>query len=71
MDKTVQLNFFFMNTIYVVTLALSLQPRQGVARLWAKRETQESLHMLLGMNPHTPKWIPMLGVGIPNGFSNL
>ncbi len=24
-----------------------------------------------GMNPHTPKWIPMLGVGVPNGLPNL
>jgi hypothetical protein len=31
---------------FVATLALGLQPRQGVTRLWAKRETQESHHML-------------------------
>jgi hypothetical protein len=30
----------------VITLALSLWPRQGIARLQAKRETQESHHML-------------------------
>jgi hypothetical protein len=30
----------------VATLALGLRPRQGVARLWAKGETQESHHML-------------------------
>jgi hypothetical protein len=30
----------------VTTLALGLWPRQGVARLQAKKETQESLHML-------------------------
>jgi hypothetical protein len=23
-----------------------------------------------GMNPHTPKWTPMLGVGVPNGLPN-
>jgi hypothetical protein len=23
------------------------------------------------MNPHTPKWTPMLGVGVPNGLPNL
>jgi hypothetical protein len=33
----------------VATLALGSQPRQGVARLQAKREAQESCHMLLAM----------------------
>jgi hypothetical protein len=33
----------------VATLALGSRPRQGVARLRAKRETRESLHMLLGV----------------------
>jgi hypothetical protein len=33
----------------VTTLAPSLQPRQGVARLWAKGKAQESPHMLLGV----------------------
>jgi hypothetical protein len=23
------------------------------------------------MNPHTPKGTPMLGIGVPNGLSNL
>ncbi len=32
--------------VYVATLALDLQPRQGIARLQAKRETWESHHML-------------------------
>jgi hypothetical protein len=31
---------------FVTTLALDLRPRQGLARLWAKRETQESHYML-------------------------
>ncbi len=30
----------------VATLALGSQPRQGLAMLWAKRETQESHRML-------------------------
>ncbi len=34
---------------FVATLALDSRPRQGVARLRAKRETQEALHMLLGV----------------------
>jgi hypothetical protein len=33
----------------VATLALGSQPRQGVARLRAKRKTQESHHMLPGV----------------------
>jgi hypothetical protein len=38
---------FFM--VFVATLALGSQPKQGVARLRAKRETKESLHMLMGV----------------------
>jgi hypothetical protein len=33
----------------VVTLALGSQPKQRIARLWAKKETRESYHMLLGV----------------------
>jgi hypothetical protein len=53
----------------VATLVLGSRPRQGVARLWAKRETRESLHMLPGvqkvwgnepshsqMNSHVGSW---------------
>ncbi len=32
---------------FIATLALGSRLRQGVARLWAKRETRESHHMLL------------------------
>jgi hypothetical protein len=35
--------------VYVVTLALSLQPGPGLTRLWAKKEAQESRCMLLGV----------------------
>jgi hypothetical protein len=55
----------------VATLALGLRPRQRVARLRAKRETQESLHMLLRVqrvwgnepshsqvNSHVGSWSP-------------
>ncbi len=38
-----------INRYCVATLALGSQPRQGVARLRAKRETWESLHMLPGV----------------------
>jgi hypothetical protein len=61
----------------VATLALGLRPRQGVARLRANRETQEHFTCSReckeceGMNPHTPKWTPILGVGVPKGLPNL
>jgi len=48
-----------------------VQPRQGFARVWANRETQESFHApggvgeCEGMNFHTPRRTPILGVGIP------
>jgi hypothetical protein len=34
---------------FVATLALGSQPRQGLARLWAKKEAHESHHMLTGV----------------------
>jgi len=33
----------------VTTLALGSRPRQGLARLWVKKEAQESHCLLLGM----------------------
>jgi len=46
----------------VATLTLGSQLRQGLARVWAKKEAQESHLNALGsvgecegMNPHTPK----------------
>ncbi len=59
------------DTNIVATLALGSWIKQGLARLWAKRETQESLHMLPGMqrvwghepshsqvNSHVGSWSP-------------
>jgi hypothetical protein len=56
---------------YVATLALGSRPKQGVVRLRAKRETQESLHMFPGVqrvwrnepshsqvNSHVGNWTP-------------
>jgi len=49
---------------------LGSQPRQGVARLQAKKGAQESCRMLPrvqeseGIDPHTPKGTPTLGVGV-------
>jgi hypothetical protein len=60
----------------VATLALGSRLRQGVARLRAKRETQEHFTCSReckeceGMNPHTPKWTPMLGIGVLRGLPN-
>jgi hypothetical protein len=59
----------------VATLALGSQPRQVLARVWAKGEARESHFMpsgvqkeCEGMNPHTPKGAPTLGVGVPMDF---
>ncbi len=55
----------------VMTLALGLQPRQKHGKVGANSATQEPhLHSweCEGMNPHIPKWIPTLGVGIPMEF---
>jgi hypothetical protein len=40
----------------VVTLALSSQPKQALARLRAKRKAQESHLMLLGMQKSVKEW---------------
>jgi hypothetical protein len=72
------INFICYHKIFhVATLALGSRPRQGVARLRAKRETWEHFTCSReckeceGMDPHTPKWTPMLGVGITKGLPNL
>jgi hypothetical protein len=36
-------------TLVITTLTLGSRPRQRVARLWAKKETWESLHILPGV----------------------
>jgi hypothetical protein len=41
--------FFYSNTCYVAILALGLRPRQGLARVWAKREIRKLHLVLLGM----------------------
>ncbi len=47
----------------VATLALGLRPRQVLARLWAKRKLG-NVGECEGMNLHTPKRAPTLGVGV-------
>jgi hypothetical protein len=62
---------------FVATLALGSRLRQGVARWRAKWETREhstcsrECKECKGMNPHAPKWTPMLGVGVSKGLLNL
>jgi hypothetical protein len=56
--------------IIVATLTLGLRPRQGLARLWAKRKPG-SERKCEGMNPHTPKRASTLGVWSPDGLPNL
>jgi hypothetical protein len=56
----------------VATLALGSRPRQGVARLRAKGKPIVMPHALgsarecVGIDPHTPKGTPTLGVGVPH-----
>jgi hypothetical protein len=50
--------------VVVTTLTLGSQPRQGFARLQAKRKPR-SAKECEGMNPHTPTRTPILGVGVP------
>jgi hypothetical protein len=55
--------------VSVTTLVLGSQPKQRLAKVQTENETWESHFMLPrgyeGMNPHTPKWAPTLGVGNP------
>jgi hypothetical protein len=54
-----------------MTLTLGSRPRQRHGKVWVKNATQEShLHSreCEGLNPHAPKWTPILKVGIPMEF---
>jgi hypothetical protein len=55
----------------VATLALGSRPKQGLARVQANRRSMgvashapKSVGECEGMNTHTPKWAPILGVGV-------
>jgi hypothetical protein len=59
----------------VTTLALASWPRQGLPKVQAKSEVTrvtfhapKSVGKCEGMNPHTPKWAPTWGVGVPMDF---
>ncbi len=54
----------FQHDTNVATLALSSRPRQGLARLWAKREAQRSHFMFLGVQKSVKEWI----LTLPNEF---
>jgi hypothetical protein len=54
----------------VATLALGLQPRQGLTRLWVKRKLG-SERKCEGMNPHILKGVFTLGVWSLRGLPNL
>jgi hypothetical protein len=60
----------FHRKLIVETLALGLRPKQGLARLRAKRKPK-SQGKCEGMNPHTPKRASTLGAWSFGGFSNL
>jgi hypothetical protein len=49
----------------IITLALGLQLRQGVARLQDKRKTRESHHMLLGTPKSVREWSLTLPSELP------
>jgi hypothetical protein len=56
--------------VYVVTLALGSRPKQGIARLQAKKNPK-SEGKCEGMNLHIPKEVSTLGVWSPDELSNL
>jgi hypothetical protein len=56
------------NIMVVTTLTLGLWLKQTHGKVWFESVTQEShlhSHECEGMNPHTPKWVPISGIGIP------
>ncbi len=54
-----------MDIVHVVTLALGLQPRQGLARLWAKREARESHLMFPRVQNNVKEWTFTLPSELP------
>jgi hypothetical protein len=61
----------YISMFCVATLALGSQARQGLVKVRAKREAPgDTFHApgsakeCEGMNPHTPKGTPTLGVGV-------
>jgi hypothetical protein len=54
-----------MGIIIVITLTLGSWPRQGLARLRAKREARESHIMLLGVQKSVREWTLTLPSELP------
>jgi hypothetical protein len=50
---------------FVATRALGLQPRQGLAKVWAKCEGWEAHFMLSGMWGSVREWTPTLPNELP------
>jgi hypothetical protein len=61
-----------LSTHHVMTSTLGLQLRQGMERGGPRVQPRSHTHILKSareyerMSPHTPKWIPTLGIGISN-----
>jgi hypothetical protein len=70
----VQIRGSFFNAPYVATLALGSRPRQRVPRLREKRKPRVMSHApgsarkCEGIDPHTPKGTPTLGVEVSVDF---
>jgi hypothetical protein len=66
-----------VNPHCVATLALGLWPKQGVTRLRDKKRLESHITCSQeckeceGTNLHSPKWTPIVGVGLPNGLPNI
>jgi hypothetical protein len=63
-------HYYICHSKSVATLTWGMRPRQGLARLWAKKKPR-SEGKCEGMNPHIPKGASTLGVWSPGGLSNL
>jgi hypothetical protein len=78
-EKSLTLDFFWifgncwLRAFYCHNLSLGFVPKQRLTKVWAKNEPRNhiscsrSAKKCEGMNPHTPKWTPTLGIGIPMG----
>jgi hypothetical protein len=63
-DTSLVLHPIILNTFIVATLALGSRQRQGFAKS-AGQERDSGVWESVRMNIHTPKWTPILGVGVP------
>ncbi len=54
------------NGIPIATLVLSSRPKQGLARLWAKKEARESGRMLLRVQESVREWTLTLPRELPH-----